>query len=284
MVNDTLVGLIGAVLIVGSMTVVIQALADEEGPSEGDQVDGPPPAVGTSTFSASGCQAFSAFWSPDVATLEPVVGPHWTPAEPTAPSRGLFWLFAYECPETSVNGLRQGGSNGAAALVAIETPSDERNVSAPDGWVAVPEWIGAAEAKSTEIMAKHGFNVTRGSGSVGVIESPLGDQVRAVIDTPDGSVEITSMVGGPAESRSVDGALVGVHPDTFSVFTGPEQMERRTAGQATVQTTGQTWVDTLGLEPVPSQVAYDTEMSWAFEVFDEPWDPSGNETANLHLS
>lgn len=286
MASDTLVGIFGALVIVGSMAGVIQTLdtgGAGGGPTSGEEIAGPKPQPERSSFAAEGCRAMSLYWTPPLDALDEVVGPHWTPAEGPVSGRGLFWLFAYECPTTIVDGLKRGASSGAAAIVAIEEPQDPRNVSDVGGWAAIPEWIGPKGSATTGIFREHRFNVTFGSGAVGVQSTPLGQQVRMVIDTPDGTLEASAAMTGQPQQREVEGALVGTRPSTFSVFTGPETMQRQTTGSAVVQTTGTTWVERLNLEPSPYRVAYDTQMSWDFTMWHEPWNPA-NMTANATVT
>lgn len=283
MVNDTVVGVIGALVIVGSMTGVIQALQDD-GATGGDVV-GPPPGPGTSRFAADGCRALTLTWTPDRAALEEIVGPHWTPVEGPTEDRGVFLLFAWTCPSTAVDGRSRGGDSGAAALVPVETPDDTRGVDV-DAWVAAPELIGAGTSPVTRVLRTHNFTVTAGSGSVGITEAPVLDsrQVRMVIETPGGQLEATATLGGSSTSRDLSTAVVGTREDTFSVMRGTEEMQRQTTGSATVQTSGTTWVERLGLEPTPSQVAYDTAFSWDFTLRHEPWDASGDAAMNATLA
>lgn len=277
MVQDTFVGILGAALIVGSMVVAIES---QEQTTSDVEVEGPPPASGTSTWRASNCQAGSLYWTPSLEDLDEVVGPNYDPAPGPLPDRGLFWIFAFDCRSSGVDGLRISPPSGAAALVAIQEPDNTRNVSAPDGWIAVPTWYGTASSPVSEVFEEHGFEHTDAQVGLGSTSTLLGDQVRFTIETANGSLEATMTVTGSATERSMEGALVGTDPDTFSVFSGPEEMQRREDGTATVQTQGTTWVERLNLDPSPYGIAYDTNMAWNFTFEHEPWNASQSSQGN----
>lgn len=277
--QDALVGILGAVLIVGSMAATIE-YTQTGASSSGDEVEGPPPRLGTSSWRATNCEAASLFWTPELSVLEEVVGPNYEPSPGPSPqpNTGLFWLFTFECGHASVNGLRVSPPSGGAALVAVQEPDDTRNVSAPDGWAAIPSWYGPEHSRVSDVVAEHGFNLTPAQTALGSSSSPLGDQVRMVIDSPTGHLEASVTVTGSTTQRTVQGALVGTDPDLFSVAYGPERMTRRSNGTATVETRGTTWVERLNLAANPYAIAYDTQMSWNFTLEDEPWSQSSNAT------
>lgn len=271
MVRDTLVGVLGAVLIVGSMVAAINYQEGGPASQDGEVSDAPAP-IGKSVWRASSCEAASLYWTPSMEALDEVVGPHLTPSEGPVPGSGLFWLFAYSCDRASVDGLSVPPPSGAAALVAVEEPDDTRNVSAPDGWTAVPTWYAPADSRVSEVFTDHEFNHTPARATVQSSSTPLNDQVRMTIDAPQGTLSADMTVSGTPEERVVEGGLVGTSEETFSVFSGEERMDRRQDGTATVDTQGTTWVERLGLEPTPYQIAYDTQMSWNFTFQHEPWE------------
>ncbi len=271
-------GVLGAVLIVGSMVAFIEIELDAASPTgdDGSPVDGitgPPPELGKTSWRASGCEAVSLVWNPPLSSLEAFTGP-WEPAEGPLPGRGIFVLFAYRCPRAALDGLAIGPPSGAAAIIPIQEPDDERNVTARTGWSAIPEWVGAAGSSVFEAFAEHGFNVVPGSGSVSSSDALAGTQVRMVVETEAGRLEATSLITGSSQARDVQGGLVSTNEETFGVFSGPESMQRQTSGQAVVRTSGTTWVERLGLEAAPQSVAYDTQMQWDFTIFSEPFDAS----------
>lgn len=283
MAQDTVVGVLGALIIVGSMAGVIQAL--DTGPGDDGEVTGPPAPPGKTRFTADGCQALTLIWTPDRSTLDEVVGPRWTPARastvPAAdagPDQGVFMLFGYRCPSTAVDGISRGSMTGGGALVPVQDPEDPRNVTA-DAWVAAPEIVQARASAIFEPFQRHRFPTTAGSVAVGTDDTPLGTRVRMIFETPDGRIEASAVLGGSSQSSDDRVAVVGTDPAWFSVMHGSESKDRRTTGSATVQTSGTTWVDELGLEPTPSQVAYDTGFSWDFTLEHEPW-AGGNATAS----
>jgi len=277
--QDTIVGVLGAVLIVGSMVTAIN-VQDTTAPGEGEVQDAPP-AIGTSTWKASSCEAGSVYWTPALEDLDEVVGPNLEPAEGPLPDRGLFWLFVFDCDRSSVNGLTISPPTGASALVAVEEPDDTRNVTAPDGWAAIPSQYGSADSQIADIFDKHGFNYTPAQAAVGTSSTPLSDDVRLTLDTPTGYFEASLTLTGPTNERTVEGAIVGTSEDRFSVFSGEERMDRRENGTSTIETRGTTWVERLNLDPNPYAISYDKGMAWNFTFEDEPFDgnasePSGN--------
>lgn len=276
MVRDTLVGLLGAVLIVGSMVTAINYQEAGSPATDGEVEDAPPP-IGKSTWRASGCEAGSLYWTPSLEDLDEVVGPRLTPSEGPLPGSGLFWLFVYSCDRSSVDGLSVPPPSGAAALVAVEEPDDTRNVSAPDGWTAVPTWYAPSDSPVAEVFEDHELDHTPARATLGSTSTPLSDQVRLTIEAPSGTIEADMTVTGSPEERVVEGALVGTSEETFSVFAGEERMDRRQDGTATVDTQGTTWVERLNLDPAPYEIAYDTGMSWNFTFQHEPWTGTGED-------
>lgn len=276
MVQDTLVGLLGAVLIVGSMVATIEY--QDAGADTNAEVDGPPPAAGDSKFTADACEAITLVWNPATSALDDVVGPHYTPAE--GPNgQGVFLLFGYDCPRTSVNSITRGSGSGGAALVAIEEPDDTRNISA-DGWVAAPEVVGSSDEQLFDEYDKHEFPVTEGSVSVGTQTTLTSTQARLIFDTPDGQIEASTLVTGAEEDVSRSISVVGTDADWFSAMHGEEEATRQTTGSATVETSGSTWIDELNLEPTPAEVYYDTGFSWDFTIEHEPWESNATENAS----
>lgn len=274
MVRDVLVGLLGAALIVGSMVATIES--QETGANTNAAVEGPPPAAGDSKFTAQACEAVTLVWNPSTSALEDVVGPRYTPAE--GPNgQGVFLLFGYDCPRTSVNGITRGSGSGGAALVAVEEPDDTRNVTV-DGWVAAPEVVESSDEQIFDEYEKHEFTVTDGSVSVGTQTTLTSTQARLIFDTPDGRLEASTVVSGSQEDVSRKISVVGTDADWFSAMHGEEEASRQTTGSATVETSGTTWVDELNLDPTPAQVYYDQGFSWNFTLEHEPWE--SNATAN----
>lgn len=285
MVNDTVVGVLGALVIVGSMAGVIQ-MVDDSGTSGSNGVEGPPPAAGQSRFSSEDCRAMTLVWTPDRSTLDEMVGPRWTPARASAvpgvdagSDNGVFMLFGYECPKTAVDGLGRGSMTGGGALVPVEAPDDPRNVSA-DAWVAAPEIVQSRSSAIFDAFREHHFETTDGSVAVGIQSTPLSTQVRMVFDTPDGQVEASAMFQGSATSFDKDVSVVGTSPAWFSAMHGAESGERQTTQSATVETSGNTWIDELDLAPTPSEVTYDTGFGWDFTLEHEPWE-TANGTASV---
>lgn len=232
--------------------------AEDPGSARSDD-DPPPPAEATARWIARDCTGVSLVWTPPLEALGEVAGP-WTPAEGPVPDRGVFVLFAVECPDTHIDGNATGPVSGGAAIVRIETPETTHGI-AGDGWSAVPEHVG--DPPIAELFDEHGFTVPKGSASVGVDRSPAGWGAQMTYTTPNGTIAADGGVDPRSEARDVRGALVADHADPFSVFYGPETMTRRT-GQAAVEASGDTWVSRLDLEPTPFSYAVDSDFSWDF--------------------
>lgn len=217
-------------------------------------------AASTARWSSSDCSGASLVWTPSIDDLDPVVGP-WQPAEGPVPDRGVFVLFAFECPDTRIDGDATGPVSGGAAIVPVETPNATHGIEADDGWAAIPEHVG--DPAVAELFDAHGFTVPDGDASVRIDRSPLGWRVRMTYNTSDGEVAADGGVDPDQTHEEPSGAFVADHDDPFSVFHGPEQRTRRTGG-ATVQASGDTWVSRLDLEPTPFSYAVDTAFRWDF--------------------
>lgn len=213
----------------------------------------------TARWTSSGCAGASLVWTPSIEDLDAIVGP-WQPAEGPVSGRGVFVLFAFECPDTRIDGEATGPVSGGAAIVPVETPNATHGIET-DGWAAIPEHVG--DAPVAELFETHGFTVPDGDASVAIDRSPLGWRVRMTYNASDGQVAADGGVDPNATPEELRNALVADHAEPFSVFHGPEQRTRRT-GQATVQASGETWVSRLGLEPTPFSYAVDTKFGWDF--------------------
>lgn len=216
-------------------------------------------ARATARWTAADCTGVSLVWTPSLDALDGAVGP-WTPAEGPLPGRGVFVLFAFECPDTLIDGNATGPVSGGAAIVPIETPDRTHGIEA-DGWAALPEHVG--DPAVAELFDDHGFAVPDGEASVTVDATAAGRRARMTYATSNGTVAADGVVDAQAEARDLDNALVADHAEPFSVFHGPESMERR-SGQAVVEASGETWVSRLDLEPVPFRLAVDTAFGWDF--------------------
>lgn len=265
-VNATLVGVLGALVVVGSMVAVLEVRGGEEARDQDDVVQ-VPAGLGRDRWSADECHALSLVWTPPLAALDDVVGPQWTPIEGPLPGRGLFVLFAYHCDEHVLNGVRRPASDAGAVIVRIADPADTHGVDNATGWSAVPEWTG--DPTILDMVDDHGFTVAPGTTEVTVTETALGLQVDLRYTTDEGEIIATATLAATTEPRDVYGALVATSDGTFGVFEGPETMTRHATGTAIVEATGDTWVSTLDLEPVPFGVAYDRDFAWDFTFWSE---------------
>lgn len=249
--------LLAVALLAAGLAGCLTATDPASGPSPGP--DGLAADDATARWTSQDCTGVSLVWTPPLDALDEVAGP-WTPAEGPVPERGVFVLFAVECPDTVIDGNATGPVSGGAAIVRIETPETTHGIEG-DGWSAVPEHVG--DPPIAELFETHGFTVPEGSASVDVTRSPAGWRAQMTYTTPNGTVSADGGVDPQAEERDVEGALVADHADPFSVFHGPETMERRT-GHAVVESSGETWVSRLDLEPVPFSYAVDSAFGWDF--------------------
>lgn len=249
--------LVVVVLVATGLAGCLGATDPPAAPSQ--RADGPPVGEVTARWTSSDCTGVSLVWTPPLEALEEVAGP-WTPAEGPLPDRGVFVLFAVECPDTVIDGNATGTVSGGAAIVRIETPEATHGIEA-DGWSAVPEHVG--DPAVSQLFRDHGFTVPEGEASVSLERSPAGWRAQMTYATANGTVAADGGVDPQAEERDVEGALVADHADPFSVFHGPESMERRT-GHAVVDSSGETWVSRLDLEATPFSYAVDTDFSWDF--------------------
>lgn len=251
------------------------------GDDDGDATDVPeedaPPERATTAWSTSDCRAVQPGWTVDREALDELVGPRWTPASASAvpgvdagPDQGVFFLFGFDCGATSLNGTSVGSTTGGAALVALEAPGDARGVQA-DAWIAAVEHLHGSETVA-EAFRGHHLPVAEGDASVEVEPSPQGTQARLTYETSGGSVDVTAVYGGNAESVSSEVAVVGPDPDWFAVMHGPESADQRETNLATAEASGDTWMQRLDLEATPAFVWLNTAFEWSFTLEHEPWE------------
>lgn len=260
--KDTVVGVIGALVIVGSMAGAIAFL--EEEPLEDDA----PAALDQTRWSGEMCRSLTLVWTVEPDALEEHVEP-WSVLE-SGSGEAEFRLVAWECGANTVNNVREGGESGAFALVTVETPEDDRNVTAEE-WRASPEVVRAAGEGVGEAFAEHGFPVAAGSVTLEVVESLAAVEVQGVIDSGDGALEISGVFLGVAEEVEQQSATLAPGGDRFSVFVGSTSGQEREAFQASVESTGETWVEELGLGD-PEEAWFVTEEAWRFSMWDLPFD------------
>lgn len=260
--KDTFVGVIGALVIVGSLASAIAFLEEE------DLEDGAPAALDQTRWSGEMCRSLTLLW-----TVEPdLLGEHVEPWSVREDGTGEaeFRLVAWECEGNTVNNVREGAESGALALVTVEDPEDDRNVTG-DEWRASPEVIRAPGEAVGEAFAEHGFPVSSGSITLDIVESLAAVEVQGVIDSGDGELEVSGVFLGMAEGVEQGSATLAPDTDRFSVFVGATSGEQREAFQASVESTGETWVETLGLGD-PEAAWFVSGEDWRFSMWDLPFD------------
>jgi hypothetical protein len=275
--NDTVVGVVGALVIVASLALAIQAVEEDEvAPT------GPPAAPDQTRWIAEDCTAMTLVWDVPPEDLEEHVQP-WTPA--TFAGDGEFRLTAWTCGSNSVNGSDEGAQSGAAAVVAVEEPANPRNVSA-DTWYATPELVGGASDAVPAAFAGTGFPVTNGSASVSVDDTPLARGAEMAIDSGDGQVTANAVLSGDASEVEERSATLAPGNETFAVAYGLDAGDRQEATQAVVQSEGETWVDELGLAEEPDEALLLENLERQRSMWEADWDrtvpdedATGNQTA-----
>lgn len=212
-------------------------------------------------WKAGNCTAVSLVWTPPREDLEPLVGP-WTPAEGPVPGRGIFVLFASQCPRSGVGGNASGPDRVGAAVVPVEEPA--RGPGAPEdaGWISLPQVV-APEGPVYGLFEGHAFPTTRGDVAVDVQRTDAGGQASMTYETPNGTVEARTTFDGSGTVLEDQTALVTPSRDPLGVAVGPEERTRYT-GDGLVRSQGETWVSRLDLSPTPVSVAVDLDFSWDF--------------------
>lgn len=272
MVKDTVVGVIGALVIVGSMAGAVQMLVPPA--EDGEPGEGPPAAPEQTRWRAQECRAVTMVWAVDAGAVEEHVQP-WTPD--TSGGSAEFQLVAWQCGSNEVNATTTGAQRGAFALVPVEAPEDPRNVTA-DEWRAAAEVLGDTDGPVAGGFAHHGFEVADGSASVDTTDAVLGRQVSATIVGPDGEIQAEFVIEDAPEDVDRDVATLAPNEDRFAVAPTGETSTRRPAAQAVVDSSGETWVSELGLSQTPDEAYLETDLSWDTTIRDQPFD--GNRTAN----
>lgn len=250
--QDTIVGILGVVLVVGGMMAALElrdagAPVDEEGTREGET--GPPSALGVTRWQAS-CQVLELSWRVPLDELASHTGP-WAPAESPTPGRGTALYRLVACVESALDGTAEGPVAGGAFAIAIEPPPHGANASA-SAWYAVPERF-ALGSRLDDALAARSFLVTPSEVRLDASGLPLGAATLAgALETPNGTLEVTATLspGAMPFARVVAQAAPVPSP---GVLVGSTEGAAR-GGTATVSASGETWVARLGLAPVPDAV------------------------------
>lgn len=274
MVKDTVVGVVGALVIVGSMAGAVQMLTPPA--EEQDETgEGPPAAPEQTRWRAQQCRAVTLAWAVDPGDVEEHVRP-WTPE--TSGGQATFQLVGWTCSSNEVNATREGSASGAFALVPVEEPEDTRNETA-DQWRAAAEVLGDVDGPIAGGFDHHGFAVADGSASVTSTDAVLGRQVSATIDGPDGTVQAELVVQDDPQEVEREVATLAPNEERFAVAPTSESSTQRTAAQAVVDSSGETWVSQLGLSESPDEAYLHTQLSWNTTIRHQSLPGTGNTTA-----
>lgn len=268
-VKDTVVGIIGALVIVGSLGGAI-AFLDED-----TIVEDAPAAFDQTRWSGDACRSLTLVWEVEVSALEGFVEP-WSVREDGS-GMGEFRLIAWECGENTVNNAQEGSEAGSLAVIGVEEPEDSRNMTA-DTWWASPEVVREPGEAVGEAFMEHGFPVSSGSVSFEVTDALAAFQVEAVVESRGGTVEVSGAFVGSGEDAEARSATLAPGEDAFSVLVGSRNGQQREAVDVSVESTGDTWVERFGLGE-PDEAWFVSGETWGFSLWDLPFDaarPAGS--------
>lgn len=270
MAQDTLVGMLGALLIVGSMAGVLQLTGDQDSPGDGeDRIVGNPPPLGLDTWTAETCRQITAIWHPSQQALQAEIGPRWQPAQGPQAGQGVFGLTTYDCPRMAVSGLDEGATQGGMAWVLIRAPEDPQNVTART-WKATPELFTPGDGDLHEALTDHTFQATEATVEITTTDLLAGSRVQSTLTTSDGTVILNAIFTAQGAQRTVHEAHLGVD-DRFAAINGTAQGTTQETGQAAATSQGDTWVSRLNLATQPARVVLTEDLSWDRSIFDAPF-------------
>lgn len=285
--ESTPVVLLATLLATASLAGCLGMDEETSGIEEERPDDGVDPIEETTPYAVEDCIGIQPGWTTDREALDELVGPRWTPAPASAvpgvdvdaePDEGVFFLFGYECSSTSLDGTAHGSTRGGAALVALEPPEQTRGVG-EEAWIAAIQHVSPSSNPALDVFEAYRFPVEEGEVSLQAEEFVQGAEAQLGYETEDGRVDVTAYYGEEPEPMGDGVAVVSPEPDWFAVMHGEEELERRTTTTATVETSGQTWVDELGLSPSPDFVWYNTAFAWDFTFELEPWEANATAAA-----
>lgn len=277
MVKDWLVGILGFVLVVGSMVVAIEGV---QAPASGDdagatgQVGGPPPLLGQDSWTTEDCLTARLTWEIPGESASDHTEP-WTPKDTT---RATLW--AYECETSVVSGLtQQGPISGGAIWIEVEAPAGNLTGNqTAETYLAQPEVFVGRQGDLSDAVAEHGFEVTTGDVSIAETDLVAGRQVTVSWDTPDGQIEARTVLSSSGQEASLDVGLLAPIQNTFGYQVGQLSATEVTTGTVTVTSTGDTWYSKLGLSPTPDEAAIGQQGTWDFTLLSRDLAPSGPST------
>lgn len=265
MVNDALVGILGFVLVVGSMAVVIEG---SQAPASGDdaaatgQVGGPPPLLGQDSWTTEACLTARLTWEIPAQTASD----HAEPWIPTDPTRAVLW--AYECETSVVSGLRQQAPiSGGAVWLEVEDPEGNLTGNQTAGtFFAQPEVFVDRESDLSAALAEHGFEVTTAEVSIAEVDLLVGQQITISWTTDDGQIEARTVLSSSGQQATTDLGLLAPLPDMFGYQVGDLSATEVSPGSVTVTAQGDTWYSELGLSPTPDEATIGRQGSWGFTL------------------
>ncbi len=265
MVQDWLVGILGFVLVVGSMVIAIEAV---EAPASGDdagatgQIGGPPPLLGQDSWTTESCLTARLTWEiPGESASE-----HTAPWVPKNTTRATLW--AYECEASVVSGLtQQGPISGGAVWIEVQPPAGNlTGDQTAETYLAQPEVFVGRESDLSEATAEHGFEVTTADVSIAETDLLVGRQVTISWNTDDGQIEARTVLSSSGQGATLDVGLLAPIEKTFGYQVGQLSATEVSAGTVTVTNQGDTWYSKLGLSPSPDEAVIGQQGSWGFTL------------------
>ncbi len=277
MVTDWLVGILGFVLVVGSMVVAIEV---SEAPQSGDDATdldgGPPPLLGQDSWTAEGCLSAKVAWEiPGDQASE-----HAEPWAPQDPARFVLW--AYECETSVVSGIAAPSPiSGGAAWIEVEAPEGNTTANRTDGtYYAQPEVFVGNQGELSQAFSEHGFEVTTADVSITDQDVIVGRVVTVSWSTGEGQIEARTTLSSSGQSTTHDLGLLAPIDATLGYQVGNLTATEVTTGTVTVTNDGETWYSRLGLSPTPDQVAIGQEASWDFTLLSRDLGDTGPDDAS----
>lgn len=263
MVTDWLVGILGFVLVVGSMVVAIEvSQAPPSGDDATDRDGGPPPLLGQDSWTAEGCLSAQVAWEIPADQASEHTGP-WTPQDP---ARVVLW--AYECETSVVSGLTAPSPiSGGAVWIEVEPPGENVTANRTDGTKhAQPEVFVDRQGDLSEAVSEHGFEITTADVSISQQDVIVGRVVTVSWTTDQGQIEARTTLSSSGQSTTHGLGLLAPIDGTLGYQIGNLTATEVTTGTVTVTNDGDTWYSRLGLSPTPDQAAIGQDASWDFTL------------------
>lgn len=263
MVTDWLVGILGFVLVVGSMVVAIEV---SEAPQSGDDATdlegGPPPLLGQDSWTTEGCLSAKVTWEIPADRASEHTEP-WTAKDP---ARVVLW--AYECETSVVSGIAAASPvSGGAVWIEVEAPEGNVTANRTDGtYFAQPEVFVGRQGDLSDAATEHGFEVATADVSISEQDVIVGRVVTISWSTDEGQVEARTTLSSSGQSTTEGLGLLAPVEGTLGYQVGDLTATEVTTGTVTVTNDGDTWYSRLGLSPNPDQAAIGQDASWDFTL------------------